>query len=159
MSERRAFEVILPNGTVERLISSREISHATFQRVDLLWKACWFTGRMHAERQMVRFMCEMLHRSGLRPDQYETRLAVPSVIPVPEVRYAHARLPGRARAKIAYYPSWGHAAPIAVVAVSSHADGWRAGSWVTTREEQDRECERLGHIHDRVTVVEAERAS
>ncbi len=153
MSERRAYEVTLPNGILSRFVSTRDITHCVMSRTDKTWKASWFAGRNNAERQVVRFASEMLHRSGLRPDQYEAHaVPVTGAVPPPLV-YVHLLLPGRRRAKMAYCPAWGEAPPIAVLAVGDGA-GWQVGSWVTSREQLDREVRRLKKLHDQVTVVE-----
>ncbi len=153
MSDRLAYQTVLPNGATVRTVSCREITHCVMQRTDRIWKACWCSGSVHADRQLRRFIHEMLHKSGLRPDQYEARIVPVASTVAPSIAYVYVLLPGRRRAKAAYYPAWGEAAPIAVLAVSD-GNGWTTGCWVTSREQQDREFQRLKKLHDRVTVVE-----
>lgn len=149
-----AYAVTLPTGVVARIASTREITHAVLRRVDKVWTATWCVGRLSAYRQQKRFVSELQHRSGLRPDQYEARVEPVTVSKAPELCTSVARLPGRSKARHSFRPGWGETAPIAVIAVSE-GDGWKAVLWVASAEEQDREVKRLKIMHHNVMIAPA----
>ena len=152
--ETYAYAVTMPSGIVARLASTREITHAVICRVDSVWTATWCEGRLSAYRQQKRFMSDLQHRSGLRPDQYESRVEPVTVSKAPELCFSRANLPGRSKARHSFRPGWGESPPIAVIAVSD-GDGWKAIAWVTTADEQDREVKRLKTMYQTVMIAPA----
>lgn len=152
--DRYTYTVALPDGSVRRTASTREITHAALMRTVDSWSVQWCEGRLSAYREQKRFMSHTLHRLGLRPDQYECRIEPVTVSEPPEERWSVAHLPGRSKARHLFRPAWGESPPIAVIATSD-GDGWKATVWVATPEAQAREVKRLKKMHRQVMIAAA----